>query len=85
MWAPGVRHKKAGASTRRAFAAALPGLTRLSHRQGVAVLEYSPGATGMAALLQSLAQIPGIQDVQIEKAPMEDVIATLYRELMAQK
>ncbi|MCL1964775.1 MAG: ATP-binding cassette domain-containing protein [Firmicutes bacterium] len=41
--------------------------------------EYDAGSVSIAALLRSLAEIPGVRDVETGRAPIESVIAELYR------
>lgn len=54
------------------------GAAYLRSRDGVHEYAFD-GAGGVQALLGSLARHPDVQDVEIGKAPIEDVIAGLYR------
>lgn len=57
----------------------LPGATLVSVEEGRCCYEYDAGATPVASLLKSLADIPGVRDVETGRAPIEAVIAELYR------
>ena len=56
----------------------LAGGTLISHANGVYEYETDTRATPMPALLKQLSDAAGVKDVEIKKAPIEQVIAQLY-------
>lgn len=56
----------------------IPGLTRLSASDGQQEFEFDREQLEIHRLLGLLAQYPEVTDVEIKKAPIEDVIAGLY-------
>lgn len=56
----------------------IPGLTLLTAKEGVCEYEFNRSITGIHEVLGRLAQFHGIEDVEIKRAPIEDVIANLY-------
>lgn len=69
-----------GSSARlqEAMAPDIPGLKLLSARGGQWEYEFNREMTGIHEVLGYLAGYSGIDDVEIKKAPIEDVIAKLY-------
>lgn len=59
-------------------------LSVLSHIGEEIVYSYDPKKANMDEILCGLAKIKDIRDLEIQNAPIEDVIANLYRELIAQ-
>ena len=57
----------------------LAGATMVSREGDRHCYEYDAGTVPIAALLRSLADIPGVTDVETGRAPIEAVIAELYR------
>lgn len=55
------------------------GAAYLRSQDGVHEYAFDGAGSGVQALLGSLARCPLVQDVEIGKAPIEDVIAGLYR------
>lgn len=56
----------------------IPGLTLLTAKEGVCEYEFNRSITGIHEVLGRLAQFHRIEDVEIKRAPIEDVIANLY-------
>ena len=56
----------------------IPGLSLLSREDGVCEYEYDAIETPTPKLFASLAAVPGIEDAEILRAPIERVIAGLY-------
>lgn len=56
----------------------IPGLALLTAAEGICEYEFNRGITGIHEVLGQLAQFHGIEDVEIKRAPIEDVIAKLY-------
>lgn len=71
-----------GHLTRITVAAQLPpavkGAALVSAENGVYGLEVDLEKTGISQVMASLSQTPGITDVEIKRAPIEQVIARLY-------
>lgn len=59
-------------------AASLPGLKLLSAEDGLYEFEFDRNQTEIHQVLGHLAEFQGIDDVEIKRAPIEDVIARLY-------
>lgn len=57
---------------------AIPGLRFLSREDGVCEYEYDAMETPTPKLFSALAAVPGIEDAEILRAPIERVIAELY-------
>lgn len=56
----------------------LPGLTYLGSKNGIHDYEFNHNATSIHEILGHLAEHPDVTDIEIKKAPIEDVIANLY-------
>lgn len=56
----------------------IPGLQLLSSNEGICEYEFNRSQTGIHEVLGNLAGFQGIEDVEIRRAPIEDVIARLY-------
>lgn len=56
----------------------IPGLQLLSSNGGICEYEFNRSQTGIHEVLGNLAEFQGIDDVEIRRAPIEDVIARLY-------
>lgn len=56
----------------------LPGATLVSMEGGRYTYEYDAEKTPASALLRSVADVPGVSDVETSRAPIEAVIAELY-------
>lgn len=59
-------------------APSIPGLQLLSSNEGIYEYEFNRSQTGIHEVLGNLAEFQGIEDVEIRRAPIEDVIARLY-------
>ena len=59
----------------------IPSLRLISRQNGEIVYEYDAKKTSMGEVLRGLSEIEGITDVEMQKTPIEDVIANLYQEL----
>lgn len=57
----------------------IPGLSPVHMQDGVYEYEFDKEKTGIHQVLGLLANYPEVTDVEIQKAPIEDVIANLYR------
>ena len=56
----------------------IPGLQLLSSNEGICEYEFNRSQTGIHEVLGNLAGFQGLEDVEIRRAPIEDVIARLY-------
>ena len=56
----------------------IPGLQLLSSNEGICEYEFNRSQTGIHEVLGNLAGFQGIEDVEIRRAPIEDVIARLH-------
>lgn len=56
----------------------IPGLQLISSNGGICEYEFNRNHTGIHEVLGNLAKFEGIEDVEIRRAPIEDVIARLY-------
>ena len=56
----------------------IPGLQLLSSNEGICEYEFNRSQTGIHEVLGNLAGFQGIEDVEIRRAHIEDVIARLY-------
>lgn len=56
----------------------IPGLKLLAAKEGIYEYEFNRAQTGIHEVLGHLAKYPEIEDVEIKRAPIEDVIAHLY-------
>ena len=56
----------------------IPGLQLLSSNEGIYEYEFNRSQTEIHEVLGNLAGFQGIEDVEIRRAPIEDVIARLY-------
>ena len=56
----------------------IPGLQLRSSNEGICEYEFNRSQTGIHEVLGNLAGFQGIEDVEIRRAPIEDVIARLY-------
>ena len=56
----------------------IPGLQLLSSNGGICEYEFNRSQTEIHEVLGNLAKFQGIDDVEIRRAPIEDVIARLY-------
>lgn len=56
----------------------IPGFKLVQTLNGVYDYEFDKKSTGVHTVLGLLAQYPNVTDVEIKKAPIEDVIANLY-------
>lgn len=59
-------------------APSIPGLQLLSSNGGICEYEFNRSQTEIHEVLGNLAEFQGIDDVEIRRAPIEDVIARLY-------
>lgn len=60
---------------------ALPGMTLLSTKEGAHEYESAPGSDlDLKEIFLTLSRLDGILDIEVGKAPIEDVIAGLYLE-----
>ena len=66
-------------------APAVAGAAYLSTQGGVHEYAFDRAQVGVHDLLASLAGCAGIEDVEIGKAPIEDIIAGMYREWKGEK
>ena len=57
----------------------IPGLRLLSSENGICEYEFDRNRTGIHEVLGHLAGYPAIDEIEIKRAPIEDVIAGLYR------
>lgn len=74
---PGSK-KQALTSDKALTAPTIPGLQLLSSNEGIYEYEFNRSQTGIHEVLGNLAGFQGIEDVEIRRAPIEDVIARLY-------
>ncbi len=58
----------------------MEGENLLSYENGVFEYEVDLAKTSVTDLLKRLSQVQGVQDIEIKKAPIEQVIASLYRQ-----
>ncbi len=58
----------------------LPGAELIGRENGGYAYAYDAGEAQMQALLRALADVPGVTDVETGRAPIESVIADLYRQ-----
>lgn len=71
--------KKQSLTSDKALAApTIPGLQLLSSNEGICEYEFNRSQTGIHEVLGNLAGFQEIEDVEIRRAPIEDVIARLY-------
>lgn len=71
--------KKQSLTSDKALSApTIPGLQLLSSNEGICEYEFNRSQTGIHEVLGNLAGFQGIEDVEIRRAPIEDVIARLY-------
>ena len=57
----------------------LPGCTHLVSEQGRHTFSFDPAALPVGELLAAISRLDGVRDVQLSDAPIEGVIAGLYR------
>ena len=57
----------------------LPGCTHLASEQGRHTFSFDPAALPVGELLAAISRLDGVRDVQLSDAPIEGVIASLYR------
>lgn len=74
---PGSK-KQSLTSDKALTAPTIPGLQLLSSNEGICEYEFNRSQTGIHEVLGNLAEFQGIEDVEIRRAPIEDVIARLY-------
>ena len=74
---PGPK-KQSLTSDKALTAPTIPGLQLLSSNEGICEYEFNRSQTGIHEVLGNLAGFQGIEDVEIRRAPIEDVIARLY-------
>lgn len=70
--------KQSLTSDKALTAPTIPGLQLLSSNEGIYEYEFNRSQTGIHEVLGNLAGFQGIEDVEIRRAPIEDVIARLY-------
>lgn len=70
--------KQSLTSDKALTAPTIPGLQLLSSNEGIYEYEFSRSQTEIHEVLGNLAGFQGIEDVEIRRAPIEDVIARLY-------
>lgn len=70
--------KQSLTSDKALTAPTIPGLQLLSSNEGIYEYEFNRSQTGIHEVLGNLAEFQGIEDVEIRRAPIEDVIARLY-------
>lgn len=56
----------------------IPNSVLISGSRGVFEYEFDQQATPITSILSSISGIPGVKDVEIKKAPIEEVITGLY-------
>ena len=74
---PGSKNRSL-TSEKTLTAPSIPGLQLLSSNGGICEYEFNRSQTGIHEVLGNLAEFQGIDDVEIRRAPIEDVIARLY-------
>ena len=57
----------------------LPGLTLEEIKDNVYEYAYNHEKSSMQDILKALSCLSGIEDVELKRAPIEEVIAKLYR------
>ncbi len=81
--APGDLQRRAGDPRRVTVVCgatpALPGCTLLGSQGERHTFAFDPGRVSVSALLSNIARLPGVKDVELSRAPIEGVIAELYR------
>ena len=70
--------KQSLTSDKALTAPTIPGLQLLSSNEGIYEYEFNRSQTEIHEVLGNLAGFQGIEDVEIRRAPIEDVIARLY-------
>lgn len=60
------------------LAPVIPDAVLISGSRGVFEYEFDQQATPITSILSSISGIPGVKDVEIKKAPIEEVITGLY-------
>lgn len=70
--------KQSLTSDKALTAPTIPGLQLLSSNEGIYKYEFNRSQTEIHEVLGNLAGFQGIEDVEIRRAPIEDVIARLY-------
>ena len=70
--------KQSLTSDKALTAPTIPGLQLLSSNEGIYEYEFNRSQTEIHGFLGNLAGFQGIEDVEIRRAPIEDVIARLY-------
>lgn len=73
---PAASHGRPGQAA--AELESIPGFKLVQALNGVYDYEFDKKRTGVHTVLGLLAQYPNVADVEIKKAPIEDVIANLY-------
>lgn len=74
---PGSKNRSL-TSEKTLTAPSIPGLQLLSSNGGICEYEFNRSQTEIHEVLGNLAKFQGIDDVEIRRAPIEDVIARLY-------
>lgn len=74
---PGSKNRSL-TSEKTLTAPSIPGLQLLSSNGGICEYEFNRSQTEIHEVLGNLAEFQGIDDVEIRRAPIEDVIARLY-------
>lgn len=74
---PGSKNQSS-TSDKALTAPTIPGLQLLSSNEGIYEYEFNRSQTGIHEVLGNLAEFQGVEDVEIRRAPIEDVIARLY-------
>ena len=70
--------KQSLTSDKALTAPTIPGRQLLASNEGIYEYEFNRSQTGIHEVLGNLAGFQGIEDVEIRRAPIEDVIARLY-------
>ncbi len=75
--APTADHRSAPTADHRS-APVIPNASLISGSRGVFEYEFDQQATPITSILSSISRIRGVKDVEIKKAPIEEVITGLY-------
>jgi|GEM_PF-79752 len=76
--APAVANNCAAHPADHRSAPVIPNASLISGSRGVFEYEFDQQATPITSILSSISGIPGVKDVEIKKAPIEEVITGLY-------
>ena len=76
--APAVANNCAAHPADHRSAPVIPNASLISGSRGVFEYEFDQQATPITSILSSISRIRGVKDVEIKKAPIEEVITGLY-------